>query len=167
MRKALPKQHSARHGYDGEPPELREPRNRTAWKHADEIPRQNCRVDRLEWLLAHKRILQDQFDAGRRLQSDWEIAQLRAFASLDLSNCGVTGAGQNRVSDTKLDAMERYGAAIKMLGSSGGTIVRLVVLENISLEKAASLMRIHSRGALPALQVALDTLSAHYGYSYQ
>ena len=152
-------------GFDGQPPELREPRNRRAWAKEHEIPRQNINTDRLEWLLAHRRIAEYQLLAGRRLQQDWELSQLAPYAALDPGRREPAGAGSMRLPDVKLDAMRRYGDAMKSVGRSGGTLIRLVVLENISLEKAAALMRMPARGALPALQVALDSLASHYGFA--
>src|ERR1700693_6063906 len=65
-------------GYDGSPPEFREARDvEGKGKRAAELGPQNIRVDRLEWLLAHRRIDVAQHAAGRRLQHDSDIAEIR------------------------------------------------------------------------------------------
>jgi hypothetical protein len=74
------------------------------------------------------------------------------------------GSGTNRLPDVKCCAIARMNAARAHVGAKGvgWRILELVVIENLSLEKAAAMMRIHCRGALPALQGALDVLAAHY-----
>ena len=117
-------------------------------------------VDRIDGF-AHKRIDVAQHSAGRKLQHDSELAQIGSYATLtDVKG----GSGTNRLPDLKCDAIARVNAARAHVGSRGvgWRILELVVIENISLEKAAAKMRIHSRGALPALQGALDALAAHY-----
>jgi hypothetical protein len=149
-------------GYDGNPPEFREARDLAGkGKRKSELGPQNIRVDRIEWLLAHKRIDVAQHSAGRKLQYDSELAQIGGYAILtDVKG----GPGTNRLPDLKCDAIARVNAARAHVGSKGvgWRILELVVIENTSLEKAAAMMRIHSRGALPALQGALDALAAHY-----
>ena len=149
-------------GYDGNPPEFREARDLAGkGKRKSELGPQNIRVDRIEWLLAHKRIDVAQHSAGRKLQHDSELAQIGSYAMLtDVKG----GSGTNRLPDLKCDAIARVNAARAHVGSKGvgWRILELVVIENRSLEKAAAQMRIHSRGALPALQGALDALAAHY-----
>ncbi len=149
-------------GYDGNPPEFREARDLAGkGKRKSELGPQNIRVDRIEWLLAHKRIDLAQHSAGRKLQHDSELAQIGSYAILtDVKG----GSGTNRLPDLKCDAIARVNAARAHVGSKGvgWRILELVVIENLSLEKSAAMMRIHSRGALPALQGALDALAAHY-----
>ena len=149
-------------GYDGNPPEFREARDLAGkGRRKSEFGPQNIRVDRIEWLLAHKRIDLAQHSAGRKLQHDSELAQIGSYAILtDVKG----GSGTNRLPDLKCDAIARVNAARAHVGSKGigWRILELVVIENLSLEKAAAMMRIHPRGALPALLGALDALAAHY-----
>jgi hypothetical protein len=149
-------------GYDGNAPEFREARDIAGkGKRKSELGPQNIRVDRLEWLLAHKRIDVAQHSAGRKLQHDTELAQIGSYATLENVKCG-SGSGTNRLPDVKCDAIARVNAAHRHMGHKGWRILELVVIENVSLEKGAAMMRIHPRGALPALQGALDALAAHY-----
>ncbi len=81
-------------GYDGNPPEFREARDLAGkGKRKSELGPQNIRVDRIEWLLAHKRIDLAQHSAGRKLQHDSELAQIGSYAILtDVKG----GSGTNR-----------------------------------------------------------------------
>ncbi len=70
-------------GYDGNPPEFREARDLAGkGKRKSELGPQNIRVDRIEWLLSHKRIDVAQHSAGRKLQHDSELAQIGSYAML-------------------------------------------------------------------------------------
>jgi hypothetical protein len=148
-------------GYDGNAPKFEAARDLDGKGKRDPIlGPQNINVDRLEWLLAHKRIDAPQHAAGRKLQRDSEQAQIGGFASLD---GGRGGSGTERLTDVKCDAIARVNGARIYVGNSCWRILELVVIDNVSLEKAAVRMRIHARGALPTLQAALDTLARHYG----
>lgn len=147
-------------GFDGEVPEFREARDLDGKGRRQAIlGPQNINVDRLEWLLAHKRIDAAQHAAGRRLQADSEQAQIGGFQTLQGPG---GGSGTTRLSDAKCDAIGRVNAARVHVGGSGWRMIEMVALENISLEKAAGRLRINTRGALPVLQAALDTLVSHY-----
>lgn len=155
-----------RHGFDGEGPifEIKrgsEVRDRLtgAIVREGEMSKQNLNVDRLEWLLAHKRIDVAQHAAGRRLQLDCEMAQIGGYTTLE---GGKGGCGTNRLSDVKLDAMSRHGAAHAAAGNIGSLILRLVVEENKSLEKAGALMRVSGKAVALGLQMALDAVARFY-----
>lgn len=150
----------AKIGYDGERPEFQVSRDLqgNGKREAVDGPT-NVRVDKLEWLLAHKSIDLIQHTAGRRLQRDYELAQIMTFSTFE----GGAGRGPGtNLSDVKLDAMTRHGAAHAFVGNLGSLILRLVVEENKSLEKAASLMRQNPRGMLLPLRMALDALGRFY-----
>lgn len=158
---------ASRIGYDGNAPEFREKRGsevrdpgtgaviRTA-----EFGTENINVDRIAWLLAHKRIERHQFDAGRQLQGDWELSKLENYASL---RGGVSGSGTNLLPDVKCDAIQRVGDARIRVGHMGWRILDMVVIRNISLEKCAAILRVKPASMSTGLQVALDALASHYG----
>ncbi len=159
----------AKIGYDGSPPEFREKRGseyrdpRTgAIIRVAEMGIENINVDRIKWLLSHKRIEQHQFDAGRRLQGDWEISKLENYASLQ---GGRSGSGTNLLPDVKCDAIQRCGDARKAVGHTGWRILDMVVIQNISLEKCGVILRVRPSSMSTGLQVALDALASHYGLS--
>lgn len=154
-------------GFDGNPPcyveargsEVRDPKTGKIVREAIIGP-QNINIDRLEWLLAHKRIEMHHHAAGRRLQREWETSQLMGYVSLE---GGGGGSGTNRLSDVKCDAMAKVNAAKLHVGDKAWRILELVVLENMSPEKAGAKMRMMYRHSMGALTVALDTLARHYG----
>jgi uncharacterized protein DUF6456 len=159
----------AKHGFDGQAPEfrlkrgseVRDPKTGAVIREA-EMGRENINVDRLAWLLAHRRIETHQHDAGRRLQGDWEVSKLENYASLQ---GGRGGSGTNLLPDVKCDAIDRVNAARIAVGHTGWKIIDMVALQNISLEKTASIIRVKPSSASTGLQVALDALASHYGLS--
>lgn len=152
---------NAKIGYDGNAPEFREARDLAGkGKREKVLGPQNIRIDRLEWLLAHKRIESYQHAAGRKLQKHSETAQIGGFSTFQ---GGMGGSHATHLSDTKCDAVAAVNEARKHVGNGAWRILELVVIDNFSLEKAAAHMRIHARGALPALHIALDALARHYG----
>src|SRR5258707_12968505 len=101
-------------GYDGNPPEFREARDLAGkGKRKSEFGPQNIRVDRIEWLLAHKRIDLAQHAAGRKLQHDSELAQIGSYATLTVVK---EGSGTNRLPYLKCDAIARVNATRRNVG---------------------------------------------------
>lgn len=158
---------AAKIGYDGNPPEFHEKRGSEvrdrltgAIIRQGEMSPLNVSTDRLEWLLAHKRISRPQYDAGQRLQKDSEQAQIGGFASLGAL---PGGSGTTRLSDAKCDAIKAVNDVRTLIRGMGWRILELVVLENVSLAKAESRLRLPVGGGHGALIVALDLLASHYG----
>jgi hypothetical protein len=151
-------------GHDGNPPEFREARDiEGKGKRKSALGPQNIRVDRLEWLLAHRRIDLAQHAAGRRLQHDWELALIGGYASPDASSGGPGSAsGVNRLADVKCDAIARVNAARGHVGGKGWRILELVAVQNVSLGEAALRMRESPDRMQLGLSVALDALASHY-----
>ncbi len=154
-------------GYDGQPPEFRQKRgSEVRDSKTGEIIREgemsphNINVDRLAWLLAHKRITQTQHDAGERLQHDAELAETIPFTKLE---GGRGGGGMNLLPDIKCDAIDRVNRARAAVGHTGWRIIEMVALRNISLEKAGAILRVKPSSMTTGLMVALDALASHYG----
>ena len=155
-------------GYDGNAPvfalargsEIVDSRTGKVTRQGEDSP-QNINIDRLEWLLAHRGIEKHQHEAGRRLQGDWEQSQLMGYAVMG----GAGGGGSiNRPSDAKCDALARYGAAISALvGPRHRAMIEMVVLQNVSLSRAAASIRLNRHASQAVFQDALDVLAAHYG----
>lgn len=158
---------AAKIGYDGSPPsfspargsEVRDPKTGAIIR-AGEMSIQNTNVDRLEWLLSHRRIDGPQHAAGRRLQRDSEQAQIGGFATLGAL---PGGSGTMRLSDAKCDAIKAVNDVRTLIRGMGWRILELVVLENVSLAKAEGRLRLPVGGGHGALIVALDLLASHYG----
>lgn len=155
-----------KHGHDGLAPkfmpargsELTDPKSGKVIRDAvDSV--QNINVDRLEWLLAHRRIHAHHHQAGRLLQRDWELAEIATYSTID----GVGGGGGlNRLPDAKLDAMTRMGRAREYVGPMAWSIIDLVVLQGVSLNKAEAHLRMSQKSGIGALTVALDALARFY-----
>jgi hypothetical protein len=152
-----------RPGYDGEAPEIGYSERAHAMDRNSNNPQENSNIDRITWLKAHKVIESEHFEAARRLQRDWEIAELLPVASNVLVGCG---AGANLPNDAKVDAMKRRGKAMDRIGGDGsiaGQMVTKVVLESMSIARAASCLRWHPKVATGIFILALDILAQHYG----
>lgn len=155
-----------KHGFDGEPPEfcakrgseVRDTLTGEIIRHGEPSP-YNINVDRLSWLLAHKRISQVQHDAGERLQKLWRKAKMESYAVI--SGSGGGGAGRTRVADSVCDARDEVAAAHDHIGNSGWRVIELVVLQSASLGKAEGMMCLGPGGGIGALRVALDALARH------
>jgi len=129
-----------------------------------EAKRNNLAVDRLEWLLARRRIDLAQHAAGRRLQRDCELAAIGLYApSPELLRNGRRNlAGSHLLSDAKCDAIARVNAARAHVGATGFRILELVAVENLPLSGVAKQIgELDDRLPL-ALCVALDALASFY-----
>jgi hypothetical protein len=153
-----------RHGYDGNPPELRSPQD---FAGADrELPeRENYNVDRIRWLYRHGHIDAAQNEAGERLQRDWQLAQLGGYSAAGNGGGKVVNLVPSNLPDAKLDAIGRVNRARAKLDRTSWRLVELVVLENIQLAEAAKRLWGHTRRgeAVTAICYALDLLAAVYG----
>lgn len=168
-------------GYDGRPPEMREPRDRTAGEvKAGMIGLQNINVDSLEQLAnmdEHFESLQRlskrtdarnepliyelQLRAGRRLQNDWRLSKISGSgASLEMRTAG--GQGANREPDVRLDAQDRYSKAMIAVGVTGAALLEAIAIDDRTLLEEAAARGWHKKAMIPALRTALDSLVAHY-----
>ena len=151
-------------GHGGFAPVLEEPRNLSAQDRSrGDFALENVNIDRLRWLCARKTIEQHHYEAGVRLQRDWELAMIMPVASSVIVG---SGSGAQLPGDAKVDAMKRHAAAMAALGARGRSIVELVVLGDaggVSVEKAAAILRLHPKRAIERLVFALDLLAEHYG----
>ncbi len=148
-------------GHDNEPPIFLDVRDAAGAGKRSIKGILNINVDRLSYLLAHRRITQAQHDAGRELQADAELAQIGGYATGSGEPAG--GNGYRGLSDARLDAQTRHGAALRVLGASGRKIVELVVISGYSVEKAEVILRLPYRAGVGMLIGALDCLAHHYG----
>lgn len=122
--------------------------------------RTNINVDRLEWLLAHKRIEPHHHAAGRRFQADWEGSERISYGGL--SNVRG-GAGIADVAAGRIEAIKRRNDARERLGPLTFRFVEMVCLENMSVEKAATCLRLHPKVGMGLFIGGLDTLARFYG----
>jgi hypothetical protein len=120
----------------------------------------NINTDRIEWLLAHGQIDPRHHEAGRRLQGDWEMAQIITYSSSESVGCGSCGS---HPSDAKVDAMARVGAAHRHVGRALWRVIEAVVIDGHSLGKAEGILRLQRKSAIGYLIGGLDCLAGHYG----
>lgn len=151
-------------GYDGEPPEFGERRDYAyaEGKRVAVVSPCNRNCDRIEWLFAHKRIEQRQYDAAQRLMQDFYLSQITSVASVGMGGGGSGGLHDPFPNDTKVDAMRRHGDARTALGYNWA-IVELVVEQNLSVVKASAALHIDWRTGMGALGASLHFLASHYG----
>lgn len=162
--KKPPKQDRAevRIGYDGNPPVFRPARDIVGQGKREVIDGpQNINIDRLEWYLDHRLIERHHHTAGRKLQLYAETAELSSGVSL---LAGARGGGSmTSLSDAKCDALDKLNKARAELSPMNWRLIDLVVLQNITAQKASRQMGFHERSAMPTLVMALDSLAKHYG----
>ena len=127
------------------------------------------RIDRLEWL--HDRRRQTGIDdpllaAARRLQQDWQDAQMLVMGAVGSGGGTANASRRNVVADGKLDAMAAHASAEACLPPEIRQIVHIVVCEcddEASLTRAAAIVRVHQKAALPLLRAGLHLLAKYYG----
>src|SRR4051812_12435385 len=86
----------------------------------------------LGWLLAHGHVTRRQFDAGERLRSDWERAQLAPRVTMAWDAAPVTrGRGGSAtgldLNGPQLDAKRRFDQAIAAAGAGLSDILWRIV----------------------------------------
>ncbi|MDE2106189.1 MAG: hypothetical protein KGL39_53715 [Patescibacteria group bacterium] len=124
-------------------------------------------IDRLDWFLSHSKqtgIRQHHFDAGRRLQGDWERGERLVMAQI--GGAGSHAGAGNCDALGKVAATKRYHDAIGCLPPDCRRVVEMLLIDegNYSLERAAAVLHIHGKAALPLFRAGLDLLAKHYGY---
>ena len=159
------KPHGGTPGYDGQIP----PRHRAVRDIEGDGKREitvEHRIDRLQWLFDHKSIGQHHFDAGRRLQADWQTSKIEVSPRM----LGGGGGGQARstLTDAACDATDRMNRALSVLPAELLTLLTLFLLPEDhfqSLERCAAAVRIHPKAAALGLRTGLSLLARHYGLS--
>lgn len=158
------KPHGGKPGYDGQIP----PRERAVRDIEGDGKREitvEHRIDRLQWLFDHKSIGQHHFDAGRRLQADWQTSKIEVSPRMEY---GGGGQARSTLTDAACDAGTRLKDALAVLPAELLTLTVLFVLPEDhpqSLERVASIVRINRHAAALGLRVALSLLARHYGLS--
>lgn len=155
-----------KHGCDGNPQIMREPRDIPGRGKRKIEGTQNINVDRLEWYQAHGHTEQFHTDAGRQLQHDCELAQIGGYASMGSGGARSVRLVPSNLPDAKCDAIARVNRARDALEPGVWRLLELVVIDNLALEVAGyRLWRRHIRkhDRVKALVYALDQLAKHYG----
>jgi hypothetical protein len=153
-------------GHDDEPPifvEARDIESKGKREKIDALENVNC--SRIAYLYARGRIEWRQFMAAERLWRDaYEMGKFPRASNIIVGN-GGSGV-QIGPGDMQVNASRRYHDARRDLEyARNWAIVELVVEDQISVEKAAGLLRVHHQYAQACLHNALHILANHYRFA--
>jgi hypothetical protein len=134
-------------------------------------PRRSVTVNKVEsplgWLLARGHVTPRQFDAGERLRSDWELAQLAPRITMTWNNTpvvrgrGVSANGPD-LTASQIDARERFDAAIASVGPGLADILWRVVCAGDGMRDAETALGWPARAGKLVLTFALDRVADYY-----
>ncbi|HWH22139.1 MAG TPA: DUF6456 domain-containing protein [Allosphingosinicella sp.] len=124
----------------------------------------------LGWLFARGLITERQMDAGERLRSDWERAQLGPSVTMrwDAPPTGRTARGAPAPLDPTLGqvaAKKRFEEAVDHVGSGLSGILWRIVCAGEGMREAEQALGWPARAGRVVLGIALDRLAAHYRIS--
>jgi len=121
----------------------------------------------LGWLVSRGLVTAAQFEAGERLRSDWERAQLppRVTMSWDAAPVGRRRGGSTLGPDlggAQIDAKRRFHAAIDAAGPGLSDILWRVVCAGEGMREAETALGWPARAGKLVLSLALDRLVTYY-----
>ena len=121
----------------------------------------------LGWLFTRKLITRRQYDAGERLRSDWERAQLAPRVTMTWDGAPVARGrggegGRPDLSGTQIDAKRRFDAAVAAAGSGLADILWRIVCAGEGMRDAETALGWPARSGRLVLAFALDRIADHY-----
>lgn len=121
----------------------------------------------LGWLFARGHLSQRQFDAGERLRTDWERAQLapRVTMAWDSAPVGRRRGGAATGPDlagSQIDARQRFDGAIDAAGPGLSDILWRVVCAGEGMRDAETALGWPARAGKLVLTLALDRVASFY-----
>ena len=124
----------------------------------------------LGWLRARGLVSQRQFDAGERLRSDWERAQLSPRVTMKWDSAPVArgrggSVGAADLTGAQLDARRRFQAAIDSAGAGLADILWRVVCAGEGMRDAETALGWPARAGKLVLTIALDRIADFYRIS--
>lgn len=126
----------------------------------------NAAESPLSWLHARGHIDDRLFDAGERLRSDYEKAQLSPRMTMSWSPVRVKGGDSDLTpTERQLAAKDRFDAALAQAGSGLADILWRVVCGGESLPVAEKSLAWPVRSGKLVLKLALDRVAAYYRIS--
>lgn len=121
----------------------------------------------LGWLFARGFVTKRQFEAGERLRSDWERAELSPrvtmiwdAAPISRARSGSAPVGDPR--DAQIDARRRFHAAVDSAGPGLADILWRVVCAGEGMREAETALGWPARAGKLVLSFALDRIAAFY-----
>lgn len=130
--------------------------------------REPIRINRCEsplgWLLKRRHINRQQFAAGERLRSDWQIAERPRSITMRWTERtdGSHGSPERDPVLAQLSARRRFDRAMAAVGPGLGDVLARVACHGEGLEVAERAMAWPARAGKVVLAIALDRLAAHY-----
>jgi hypothetical protein len=121
----------------------------------------------LGWLLARALITRRQFDAGERLRSDWERAQLAPRVTMSWDAAPVA-SGRGGTADcidataAQIDAKRRFEQAVEAAGTGLADILWRIVCAGEGMREAESALGWPARAGKLVLSFALDRVADYY-----
>jgi hypothetical protein len=121
----------------------------------------------LGWLHSRGLVSGRQFDAGERLRSDWERAQLAPRITMAWDAAPVSGQrsgtpGAPDLSGSQIDAKRRFHAAIDHAGPGLADILWRVVCSGEGMREAETALGWPARAGKLVLTLALDRVADYY-----
>ena len=138
---------------------------------SDGRPKRSVTVNAVEsplgWLLARGHVSRRQYDAGERLRSDWERAQLAPRVTMAWEAAPVSrGRGGSATSPdltgAQLDAKRRFEEAVANAGPGLADILWRVVCAGEGMRDAESALGWPARAGKLVLTFALDRVADYY-----
>ena len=127
----------------------------------------NAAESPLGWLFARGLVTQRQFDAGERLRTDWERAQLAPRVTMSWDAAPVSrgrGGSTDRpdLSGTQIDAKRRFDAALAAAGPGLADILWRIVCAGEGMRDAETALGWPARAGKLVLAFALDRVANYY-----
>ncbi|MBW0008367.1 MAG: hypothetical protein JO335_11730 [Sphingomonas sp.] len=121
----------------------------------------------LGWLFARGHLSRTQVDAGERLRSDWERAQLAPRVTMSWDAAPVArgrgrSAGQPDLNGAQIDAKRRFDAALEAAGPGLADILWRIVCAGEGMRDAETALGWPARAGKLVLTLALDRVASFY-----
>ena len=121
----------------------------------------------LGWLFSRGLLTPAQFDAGERLRSDWERAQLAprvtmAWDSAPIARSRGGAAPELAASNSQIDAKRRFDGALGEAGPGLADILWRIVCAGEGMRDAETALGWPARAGRLVLTLALDRVAAYY-----
>jgi hypothetical protein len=121
----------------------------------------------LGWLFARGLVTRRQFDAGERLRTDWERAQLAPRVTMAWDSAPVArgrggSAAQPDLGGAQIDAKRRFDGAIASAGTGLADILWRIVCAGEGMRDAETALGWPARAGKLVLSFALDRVADYY-----
>lgn len=127
----------------------------------------NATESPLGWLFVRGLISQRQFDAGERLRSDWERAELPPRVTMTWDAAPIargrgSASGQMDLNGAQIDAKRRFNEAVASAGPGLADILWRIVCAGEGMRDAETALGWPARAGKLVLTFALDRVADYY-----